>query len=413
MGAGLGGLALAQALHRAGDDVVVLDRDPDVGATGGYRITLTPDACAVLRCHLDPELYVALQASSASRDAFQQFHFTDSRLRVLSVEVLPAEDETLLVDRVPLRRLLTRGLEERVRFGAEVTAVSTDASGRPTAHLTSGEEVTGDLLVGADGARSVVARSLAGCPLARPCGLDGTAGQVRLDGHTAAAVPQVLRRGPAIAIGANGVGMFLSLHDPTRARVDPRLVANGPIDVGPATLVWGGIAATELFPRDVAALDGATLTNVVTELMDGWDDGLRRLVARSDPAQVAFFRFVAVDPDAPLTPWPAGRVTALGDAVHVMPPTGGQAGSTAIRDAGALAHRLAEARAGTVALGTAVADFHRDMAGYAPAAVRESLAPIRYIRAGTHPVGRALGRIALPAAARVTEGLWRARGRVG
>ena len=99
------------------------------------------------------------------------------------------------------------------------------------------------------------------------------------------------------------------------------------------------------------------------------------------------------------TPWPAGRVTALGDAVHAMPPTGGQGAATAIHDADRLAAHLAGVRAGRTALATAVADFHRDMAGYAPAAVAESLRPVRWIRALGGPTTTVLARAALPAVA--------------
>lgn len=65
----------------------------------------------------------------------------------------------------------------------------------------------------------------------------------------------------------------------------------------------------------------------------GWHPDLRRLLAESDPAARGAQRFVA----SPLpAPRPSSRVTLLGDAVHVMPPTGGLGGNSALRDA----HRL-------------------------------------------------------------------------
>ena len=67
IGAGIGGLTLAQALHRGGIEVSVHDRDPQVEATGGYRLHLDDRACEVLRRHLSPQHYHALLASSVSR----------------------------------------------------------------------------------------------------------------------------------------------------------------------------------------------------------------------------------------------------------------------------------------------------------------------------------------------------------
>ncbi|SFF98069.1 FAD binding domain-containing protein [Actinoplanes philippinensis] len=71
IGAGIGGLTLAQALHHGGIEVSVHDRDPRVEATGGYRLHLDDRACEVLRRHLSPQHYHALLASSVSRATLQ------------------------------------------------------------------------------------------------------------------------------------------------------------------------------------------------------------------------------------------------------------------------------------------------------------------------------------------------------
>nr|WP_062339291.1 FAD-dependent oxidoreductase [Herbidospora sakaeratensis] len=83
IGAGMGGLALAQALSRGGIEVVVHERDRAVEATGGYRLHLDHRACAVLRRHLAPSHYQALLASSAGRQAFTRFAMADHRMRLL------------------------------------------------------------------------------------------------------------------------------------------------------------------------------------------------------------------------------------------------------------------------------------------------------------------------------------------
>lgn len=410
VGAGLGGLALAHALVRAGDDVVVLERDADLGA-GGYRITLTGAATEVLREHLEPRLYQAIQARSAGRSAFRRFHFVDRRMRVLGVERLPVDEELLLVDRSTLRAQLGAGLEGRIRFGTAARGARVDADGTAVVELADGTQLHADLVVGADGARSAVAASMAGRPLATSCGLDGAAGRTWLDDATSRLVPAFLRTGPALAVGPRGIGMFLSVQDPRSSVVDARLVDDGIGGAARASLVWGCIAPEGRLPRGRDG-NGTAVVRSALELLAGWAPVARALVGASDPEQTATFRFVAADPDAPMPPWPAGPVTALGDAVHAMPPTGGQAGATAIRDAGALAARLVGVRSGAVPLGTAIADFHRDMGAYAPGAVRESLAPVRIIRATAREPLSSLAGIALGAIGPVAERVLRARGQL-
>ncbi|HTR91913.1 MAG TPA: NAD(P)-binding protein [Trebonia sp.] len=56
IGAGIGGLTLAQGLVRAGVDVSVYERDPALDSRGqGYRIRL--HAAAALEACLPPDLY--------------------------------------------------------------------------------------------------------------------------------------------------------------------------------------------------------------------------------------------------------------------------------------------------------------------------------------------------------------------
>jgi 2-polyprenyl-6-methoxyphenol hydroxylase-like FAD-dependent oxidoreductase len=92
-----------------------------------------------------------------------------------------------------------------------------------------------------------------------------------------------------------------------------------------------------------------------------------------------------------------------------MPPTGGRAAATAIRDADQLAARLSPARADAAALPAALRAYEAAMAGYAPAAIRESLGPLRWIRASSGPVATVAARAVLPVAAACRAGLGRVR----
>lgn len=404
IGAGMGGLALAQALSRGGIEVVVHDRDRAVEATGGYRLHLDHLACAALRRHLAPGHYQALLASSAGRRAFTRFAFADHRMRLLFAEAQDLAAETLMIGRVTLRRLLAHGLGDALRLGSEFTGHRTHPDGTVTAHFADGGTETGDLLVGADGVGSRVAHALAGRPTSAPAGVGGIAGRTPLTAGTRPLVPALLTPGPALAFGPGGVGLFLSVHDPASGpAVDPAACTEVAAITEPPSLVWGVLAPDRAYPDRPRELDAAGLVVAAGALLGGWSPDVRALVRAADPASVAFFGFHAADPDADLTPWPAGAVTALGDAVHAMPPTGGMAAATAIRDADVLAEELMLVRDGESTIPLAVHRYQRRMATYAGEAVRTSIQPLRWLERLATPAGTRAARLALPAVAAATR----------
>lgn len=408
VGAGVGGSVLAHALVRDGHEVVVLERDRDPADTGGYRLHLDARACAILRDVLPDGTWAAVQASAADRSSFRRFTLTDARMRVLSSEPRDTGEEVLMIGRVPLRRLLAAELNGQIRWGARARSVHADAE-RATVLLEDGSAVDADVVVGADGPRSAVVGSLVDHELVHPVGMGGIAGRTLLDDDTRALLPVVLRDGPLLAVAASGVVTFLTAHDPDRAGVVDRAPSTAPAAVvEPAALIWGVNADDRLLPPTERTQTGPALVQVADRLLNGWDDGVRRLVRQSDPSSVAAFTFFAPEPGAELMPWSGGRVTALGDAVHAVPPTGGQGATTAIRDASHLAARLRQVET-TAELGSALAAYQRDVASYAHAAVAESLRPLRWARTLSRPGVRQLAQVVLPVAARLTDARARRR----
>lgn len=388
IGAGIGGLALAQGLRTAGIAVSVHDQDPAVAATGGYRLHLDHHARAALGRLLPPAVHRAVLASAAHPRTFRQFALLDHRLRTLAVERRTPGEDALMIGRIPLRRLLAHGLD--VRFGATYTGHDVDAAGRVTARFADGSTDHGDLLVGADGVGSRVAAALAGRRTSRPLGVTGVAGRTPLTPAVRALVPAALHHGPGLALGPRGTIAFLSLHDPAAA---PALVSADPAvpaDVEEATLVWGFTLPAARLP---AGPDPAG------RIAAAWPHPVPALVAAADPAHTAVFGYHAADPHADLTPWPSGTVTALGDAVHAMPPTGGRAAATAIRDADLLVRELTSGADVPVA----VHAYERAMPAYAVDAVEVSLSPLRWMGALAVPGAHHAAHLALRAAALVAR----------
>jgi 2-polyprenyl-6-methoxyphenol hydroxylase-like FAD-dependent oxidoreductase len=108
-----------------------------------------------------------------------------------------------------------------------------------------------------------------------------------------------------------------------------------------------------------AALRDALLTRF---RQHGWSESTLEVVERADVNSVAAFRFNASSTRArDLAPWPAGRMTALGDAVHATPPTAGMGAGAAIRDAAGLVNHLRDVRAEQATLPVAVGRFEAEM----------------------------------------------------
>ncbi len=309
----------------------------------------------------------------------------------------PTSAASMMIGRIPLRELLAYGLDDALRFRAVYTGHRHEPDGRVTAEFADGSTDTGDVLVGADGARSAVARVLAGRTLSAPTGVIGVAGRTPLDDPARDLVPDVLNAGPALAIGPRGVGAFLTLHDPATAAVDPAACTAVPARLEQPYLLWAPALPATSFPRPPQGLDGPGLVELSLELFREWSAPFRELVRRADPDTVGCFPFLAADPEVDPAPWPTGAATALGDAVHAMPPTGGRGAATAMRDADALVTHLAAAAKGTVTVPLALHAYQREMATWGPSEVRESLRPLVWQERMSRPWTYRAGRLGLAA----------------
>lgn len=76
-------------------------------------------------------------------------------------------------------------------------------------------------------------------------------------------------------------------------------------------------------------------------------------------------------------PWSPSRVTVLGDAIHGMPPAGGNGANTALRDAALLTRQLVRAARGEQPLIEAVGEYETEMRDYGFAAVDEAMKTLR------------------------------------
>ncbi|MFI0421006.1 FAD-dependent oxidoreductase [Spongiactinospora sp. 9N601] len=305
IGAGLGGLALASGLRRAGLDVAVYERDPrPLIRRQGYRLHLSDVGIDALTSVMTPERWAEFQATTYTPEP--RFVRLDPALEVL--EILELGGRHLSIDRRTLREALKAEVAGMVTFGKRLTGFESWAD-RVTARFDDGSTVTGEVLVGADGINSVVRRQY--LPHARIAGT----GLIQLYGK----IPSEQ---------AEGMGnVFTAITGPGH-----RMVGVAPTR-DYATCSFG--ARAEDLPPDLHLMCQERLRATVTELTDGWHPLIQKMIA----AWREIFP-LTLRTSVPIPPWKTTRVTLLGDAAHAMSPAAGAGANLAMRDAAALAAAL-------------------------------------------------------------------------
>ncbi|MFB9627696.1 FAD-dependent oxidoreductase [Nonomuraea helvata] len=358
-GAGLGGLTLAHGLLRAGVDVHVYEADDGSGERfQGYRIGLSPLGWEGLRACLPERLYELAEATSGSLDGPGLLF--DEHLTLLSRD-LPGPDEARAVDRQVLRRILLSGLGGRVTHGKRLTGVE-EAEGTVTARFADGTQAVGDVLVGAEGSNSVVRRHVAPEVGYVDTDLSGAMGRTTITERFLELVPGrgTMVKGPGITLM---LGRMQFGREPSEAAAE--LVPGLDMPYRDSYVRWVLIVPPE-HPASRQTLPDAR--EFVLELIDGWHPDLRDLVAAADMSAVGRAQVY----DRPVPPWPADRITLLGDAAHLTLASGGNGANTAIQDALRLGDRLAEVHRGERDLRSALAEYQEDMLARGNAAVEYS-----------------------------------------
>ena len=374
IGGGIGGLCLAQGLHRAGIPVTVFERtEARTDWLQGYRIHINPHGSRALHDCLPQAAWQRFLDTVSVNDG--GFGFTTEQLhdllRFAGPEILPdagPADAHYGASRISLREVLLSGLDGVVRLGKNFERYEITADGRVIAHFADGTSATADVLIGADGANSRVRQQLLPNAERIDTGILAIAGKHRLDG---AKLPRVLREDANIVIPSGRGFLFTARWQPDRnAIVSESVPHDFLLDNTTAYNFWAYADAASQFPADTATLGDTQLLRIVLDRIAGWAPGLRELIGGSDPQTV---NAVRVRSATPVGAWPTGRVTLLGDAIHNMTPMAGIGANTALRDAELLRRRLIAVAAGERDLLPALHEYEDQMRKYGFAAVKQSL----------------------------------------
>ncbi len=356
IGAGLGGLTLARVLHVHGIAATVYEAEASAGARkqGG-----------MLDIH-EHNGQLALQAAGLRAEFLDIIHPGGQATRVLDREgnvLLDEPDDGTggrpEVPRGELRRILLDSLPAgTVRWGHKVAAISPLGGGRHEVIFADGSTVATGLLVGADGAWSRV----------RP----------------------LLSRAQPVYVGTTFIETYL-LDSDLRHPASARAVGGGSLfALAPGRAIQthrepGGVLHTYVAlnkPRDwmddIDFSDPAVALACVAREFDGWAPALRAFITESDTPAVP--RPIHALPVEHRWERVAG-VTLLGDAAHLMPPSG-EGANLAMHDGAQLGAAIA-AHSGDVE--AALLGYEKDLFVRSAAEAAEAEAMLHVLYGGDAP----------------------------
>lgn len=318
VGAGIGGMTAAGALHRMGHEVVVLERAPELGEVGA-GLQLGPNAVKVIEAlGLDEEI----TRTAAEPVDMVSIKWDDATLRYRDpLKAITRERygaRYLMAHRADLHALLCSVVpDSAITLGWACTGVR-QSEGAAEAVATDGSAVEADVVIGADGIHSAVRTALFGPMPARFTNQICWRAQVHVDD-----MPRRVGPGGSVSlrpedyvgwIGPTGHVLFYEIR--------PGQVLN----------IFAGRVSEEWAEESWAV---PSSREEMIEAYAGWNEAMLEVFTRVDHV----YRWGIYDRD-PLSRWTEGRISLLGDAAHPMMPTLAQGAAMSMEDGFALARWL-------------------------------------------------------------------------
>ncbi|KAF3059581.1 FAD-dependent urate hydroxylase [Daldinia childiae] len=322
VGAGLGGLTLAQSLRKQGIPFEVFERDTDAQSRFlGWAIgvhTILDDLVSSIPNDLPPIKESITHLSPLKLEAQLSFYFHGKHMAVQS----SPEQQVIRANRPRFRDWLSTNIP--IQWGKRPTRVE-QVQDEILLHFEDGTTATGDILVGADGVNSFVREHLLGVPnkeLLQPIPNCMICGETTLSGE-AFERQLSLAHSCYVAVGPASTNYFLFVglnrvsSDGKSGRYYWFIAEKDP-----------SIANENHWTKSASQ---AELYDHVIKLTSGLEPRFSEVIESTSVSEVKPKPFIIRD--AEIEHLPVGRITLLGDAAHPMSPFRGEGGAHALLDA--------------------------------------------------------------------------------
>ncbi|CAH0021525.1 unnamed protein product [Clonostachys rhizophaga] len=321
VGGGIAGLSAAISLRSPRRSIIVLEKSQMLKETGAL-ISLQPNASKIVSTW-GIDSFLAPSGPMVDK-AFRLFDKTGKLEREMKLDFAEFGADRILYHRQDLHTALKNaatspdlpGKPAEIRTASAVTGCDADEG---TVTINGNEKIDADIIIGADGIRSVVRKFLVGDGFdAIPTGISAYRMLVPIEALKGIQIPEGAFE-PAEAVTTMIVG-----HD--------RRVIMGP---GRNSTVFGIVALVpDSLTQGQSSPDSWVNDGSIGAVLDAFQDfpsWLLEIFKRAP--EHALWQLRDIDP---LPTWVQGRTLLIGDAAHAMLPTQGQGASQAIEDAEAL-----------------------------------------------------------------------------
>ncbi|KAI1352369.1 putative monooxygenase [Xylaria sp. FL0043] len=343
-GAGLSGLALAQFLRKEGVSFEIFERDESVNArTQGWAIALHGPLLADLKASMPEDIGPIEQETNHLTPLDHippQIVFYDATKPDMRVGV--TDDDSHHFVRANRQRL-RNWLRQHIHVQYDKRVVSVDDSGeKVVVHFADGSSASGDVLIGAEGTRSIVRKHiLHGQDVMKPLPVGSLVGETELTGAEFARQLE-LGHSAYIVFGPPQdqyqFAMFAGLN-----RVSP----DGKTGYYYFILFWideKAAQSTDENPYWTVNASCEDLAAFARKATSSFPEHLRALPHKVPVERYRRPGIVLHGVELDASQLPPGRVMLIGDAAHSMSPFRAEAGVCALRDALDLGRTLTRLR---------------------------------------------------------------------